>query len=93
MEIATQHSKAVSQGTGKGGEEGLFLNWITLYPSHITPGNQQFSIAIESHPAHSEVAVWDRTTMSAGKATQPISVQLLVEFTFPNSGLKNVLQG
>ena len=74
-------------------EEGLFLNGITLHSSHITPGDQQFAIAIESDPTHSQVAVWDRKTMATGKTTQPIWVQLLVKFAFPYSGLKHILKG
>lgn len=74
-------------------EEGLFLNGITLHFSHITPGDQQFAIAIESDPTHSQVAVWDRATMATGKTTQTILVQLLVEFVCPYLGLKNILKG
>jgi len=70
VQIAPEHSEAVRKGAGMHMEEWLLLDWITLHAANISPWHAEPPAPIETHFAHTERALWNRTAMAARVTTQ-----------------------
>jgi hypothetical protein len=79
VKIASQHAKAVSQCPGISVEKRLLLDGIALGSGHVSPGNVECAAAVVTNFADASLALRDWTTVAAGEAAYPASVELLVK--------------
>src|SRR5437764_4862172 len=79
MEIAAQHAETVSESSGMGMEERLFLNGIALHSCGVSPGNVERAAAIEADFADSGLTFWDGAAVTAGETSDTVIVELLVK--------------
>ena len=93
MEVAAEHSEAVSQSTRVGVEEGFLFDWIALHSTHISPGNVENPALVETQFANSGLTVGDGTTVAAGVTTHAVAVQFFVEIAFTNLPIQNFAEG
>jgi hypothetical protein len=95
VQIAAKHAEAVGKGSGMSVEEGLLLDGIALHSGGISPGNEEFSAAIEADFADSGLAFGDGAAMTAGETAYAIILEMLVEsrIGFADSLVENVAQG
>jgi len=75
MQITAQHPKAIGQGSGVGMKKWLLLDRIALHAAHVAPGNVELPSAVVANFANSGLTLRNGTTMSAGKAPNPIAIQ------------------
>ena len=88
MEIAAQHAETVSESSGMGMEERLFLNGIALHSCGVSPGNVERAAAIEADFADSGLTLRNRAAVAAGKAADSLVPEVFHERGF---GLTNLL--
>jgi hypothetical protein len=88
MQIATQHSKTVGKRAGISMKERLLLNGIALDSADVAPWDIELSAAVETNFAHAGLSIWNRATVSARVAAQPIAIELLDQTRI---GLSNTL--
>ncbi len=93
MQIAAQHTEAISQRSGIGVKEGFFFNGIALHAAYISPRHIKRSTLIEADFADAGLAIGNGTAMSAGKTTQPIAIKFFIENSFANVFVENVAKG
>src|SRR5690349_20441711 len=82
MQIASQHAKAVSQGTGISMEKRLLLDRITLHAANVSPWNIQLAVFVEANLADTRLALGNGTAMSASEAAHTVAIEFLVEVAF-----------
>lgn len=58
-------------------EERLLLNRIALHACRVSPRDVEFAAAIKANLAYPGLAIGDRATVSAGKATNTIVTEIL----------------
>jgi hypothetical protein len=92
MQITAEHSEAVSQRTWISMEEWLFLYRVALDRAYIAPGYIKGSTAVVTNFADSGLAIWDLATMSAGKTSHPVAVELFVQFALANIFINDFAQ-
>lgn len=68
MQIATQHSEAVRERSGRSVKERLLLDGIALHSGNVTERNVELAAAIEAYFADSRLPFLNRTAMTARKA-------------------------
>src|SRR6516225_4711042 len=93
MQIAPQHPEAVSQGTGVGVKERFFLDGVALHAGSVAPRYVELPAPVEADFAHPDLAVRNRTAMTAGKTPHKASVELFVKLTFANALVEHFFQG
>jgi len=74
-------------------EERLFLDWIALYPTNISPRNVESASAVVADLANSRLAFVDRAAVSAGVTANTLSIELFVEITFTDARIDDVAKG
>jgi hypothetical protein len=82
MQIATQHSETVGEGSRIGVEKWLLLDGIALHSGNITPGNVKRATVIETNFADARLAIRNWATVTTGIAAHTIAIHLL-----PKSGV------
>jgi hypothetical protein len=88
MQIAAQHSEAVSKGSGISMEEGLLLDGVALHSADVTPRDIERAAAVEPDLADARLTFGDRATMPAGVAANAVAIEFLDEVGI---GLSNAL--
>ena len=73
-------------------EEGFFLYRVALDAADITPGHKQGSALVVANLANPRLAVWDLTTVPAGKTSHPVAVELFVKFALANVFMNDFAQ-
>jgi hypothetical protein len=68
-------------------KEGLFLDRIALNTADVTPGHEQRTAPVETHPANPGLPFWYRTTVSAGVTADTVAIK-----RFPQNAFSNVLR-
>lgn len=71
-------------------EKGLLLDRITLHAADISPGNVKLPAAVVTNFADSGLALWDRTTMPAGKAAHPVAIKRFVQISLTNMFINDI---
>jgi hypothetical protein len=74
MQITSQHSKAISERTGIGVKEGLFLDGVALDAADVSPWDVKCSPFIKTNFADSRLSVRDRATVTARVTADAITV-------------------
>lgn len=78
-------------------EERLLLDRITLHSTDISPGNKELPTAVVTNFADSGLALGNRATMPAGKATHTVAIKRFVQISltdlFINDIAKSVHDG
>ncbi len=73
-------------------EEGFFLYRVALDAADIAPGHIQGSTPVVANLANPRLAVWNLTTVPAGKTPYPVAVELFVEFALANVFMNDFAQ-
>src|SRR5258708_217948 len=89
MQVASQHAKAVGQGSGISVEKRLLLDGIALHASDITPGNVELPAEVVTDFANPWLALRNGTAMPASEAANAISLNLLVELALADVPIQN----
>src|SRR5713226_3641483 len=92
MEVATQHSEAVSQRAGVSVEERLFLYGIALHAAHVAPRHVESSAAVVTDLADARLTIGDRAAVAAGVTAHTVAVELLIQLAFADMFVNNVAQ-
>jgi hypothetical protein len=79
VQVAAEHSEAVSQRAGISVKERLLLDGIALDATDIAPGYIQRAALVVADFANAGLALWNRAAMSAGEAAHAIAVELFVQ--------------
>ncbi len=93
MQVAAEHSEAISQRAGISVKERLLLDGIALDATHISPGHIQRAALVVADFANAGLALWNRAAMSAGEAAHAIAVELFVQLAFADVFVNNVTEG
>src|ERR1041385_1629061 len=89
MQIASQHSKAVGKRPWVGVKERLLLNGIALHSADVSPRDIQLAALVEADFTDPSLALRNWTAMPAGKTTNTIAFNRLVEFAFAHPPMQN----
>ena len=75
MQIAAQHSEAVSKRSRVRVKKWLLLNRIALHAGNVAPGNVECAATVEANLANTGLTFGDWATMAAGIAADAIAIQ------------------
>jgi hypothetical protein len=93
VQIAAEHSEAISQRTWVGVKKRLLLDRIALDAADISPGYVEGSAAIVAYLADSGLAFGDWATMTTGITAYPVAVEFLVKFAFAHVLVDDIAKG
>jgi hypothetical protein len=93
VEIAAEHAEAVSERAGISMEKRLLLNRVALHSPDIAPRHVKLPTLVVADFADSRLTFRNGTTMTAGKAADPIAFDRLVQFAFVDVLVKDFAEG
>jgi hypothetical protein len=79
MQIAAEHSEAVSKSAGMSVEKWLLFDGITLHPGDVSKRSIERAAMVETNLADPGLSVRDGAAMAAGKAPHAIAIQFFPE--------------
>ena len=95
MQIASQHSEAVSKGSRVSVKKRFLLDRIALHSADVSPWNIERPTAVEANFADARLSVGNRAAVSAGITAHAIAIKLLdqVRVGLSNALIKDVAEG
>ncbi len=93
MQVAAEHSEAISQRAGISVKERLLLDGIALDAADIAPGYIQGAALVVADFANAGLPLGNRAAMSAGEAAHAIAVELFVQLALADVFVDDVAEG
>jgi hypothetical protein len=95
MQIAAEHAEAIGERSGIRVEEWLFLDGVALHAGGVSPGDEEFSAAIEADFADAGLAFGNGAAVAAGETADAVVVEFFVErrICLADSLVEDVAQG
>ena len=93
MQVAAEHSEAVSQRAGISVKERLLLDGIALDATDIAPGHIQRAALVVTDFANAGLAFWNRAAMSTGEAAHAIAVEPFVQLALADVFVDDIAEG
>src|SRR5947207_15924597 len=93
MQVAAEHSEAISQRARISVKERLLLDGLALDAADIAPGYIQGAALVVADFANAGLPLGDRAAMSAGEAAHAIAVELFVQLAFADVFVDDVAEG
>jgi hypothetical protein len=93
VQVASQHAEAIGESSRISVKKRFLFDGITLHSADISPGNIELSTLIESDLADPGLAFSDWATVSAGIATQPVTLDGFVQLALADVLIQDFVEG